>query len=283
MRLNCLLKSGRPQQAAAEFKALFARQRLQPFSQLLSRPALAALLQSLDEKRLARQVLFPAEERRRRRIQARAALQPLPRPEPPFPGRIRLSGPQLRPGPAAAARPPSRKIPASAEKILVKTRYPRRPRPRRGGTAAADRQELAPGPRAAVRPGADPGRARGSSPRPCRITSATSRPSREKDEEYWKTVWLLAWIHYRQDDKEKALEYFRLGSDSPVPGYRIASRYWQGKLEDGKQPGADRLSLLLLRGQGAGGQGALQGPAPGVSLPASTILPGSASWRSSRT
>ncbi len=80
--------------------------------------------------------------------------------------------------------------------------------------------------------------------------------SREKGEEYWKTVWLLAWIHYRQDEKEKALEYFRLGSGSPVLGYRIASRYWQGKLEDGPGAGAGRLSVFLLRGQGAGGQGA---------------------------
>ncbi|MBN2346364.1 MAG: lytic transglycosylase domain-containing protein [Candidatus Aminicenantes bacterium] len=58
----------------------------------------------------------------------------------------------------------------------------------------------------------------------------------QRDEEYWKTAWLLAWIYYRRGDRETALEYFRLGGDSPVPGYRIASRYWQGKLEGGDTP-----------------------------------------------
>ena len=107
--------------------------------------------------------------------------------------------------------------------------------------------------------------------------------SREKDDEYWKTVWLLAWIHYRQDEKEKALDYFRLGSDSPVPGYRIASRYWQGKLENGTAPELDALSVFLLRGQGAGGQGAASRTCTRSSSAASTTRPGGASWRSSRT
>ncbi|MCJ7524314.1 MAG: lytic transglycosylase domain-containing protein, partial [Candidatus Aminicenantes bacterium] len=59
--------------------------------------------------------------------------------------------------------------------------------------------------------------------------------SRERDEDYWKTVWLLAWIHYRQDDKKKALYFFRQGSGSPFMSYRIASRYWLNKLENRKQ------------------------------------------------
>jgi hypothetical protein len=59
--------------------------------------------------------------------------------------------------------------------------------------------------------------------------------SREQGEEYWKTVWLLAWIHYRQDRKDLALRYFQKGSTSPFLSYQIASRYWQSKLENSEQ------------------------------------------------
>jgi hypothetical protein len=59
--------------------------------------------------------------------------------------------------------------------------------------------------------------------------------SREQGEEYWKTVWLLAWIHYRQDRKDLALQYFKKGSESPFLSYQIASSYWQSKLENKKQ------------------------------------------------
>jgi hypothetical protein len=59
--------------------------------------------------------------------------------------------------------------------------------------------------------------------------------SLEQGEEYWKTVWLLAWIHYRQDRKDLALKYFQMGSEAPFLSYQIASRYWQSKLENKKQ------------------------------------------------
>jgi hypothetical protein len=59
--------------------------------------------------------------------------------------------------------------------------------------------------------------------------------SHEQGEEYWKTIWLLAWIHYRQDRKDLALQYFKIGSASPLLSYRIASHYWQSKLENSKQ------------------------------------------------
>lgn len=57
---------------------------------------------------------------------------------------------------------------------------------------------------------------------------------REPGEEYWKTVWLLAWIHYRQDRKHLARRYFKKGCESPLLSYRIASRYWLGKVENRK-------------------------------------------------
>ncbi|MEI6614196.1 MAG: lytic transglycosylase domain-containing protein, partial [Chrysiogenales bacterium] len=59
--------------------------------------------------------------------------------------------------------------------------------------------------------------------------------SHEQGEDYWKTVWLLAWIHYRQDRKDLARQYFQKGSESPFLNYRIASLYWQSKLENKKQ------------------------------------------------
>jgi hypothetical protein len=52
-----------------------------------------------------------------------------------------------------------------------------------------------------------------------------------RDDNYWKTLWLCAWIHYRENNKEKALDYFRRGMDSPVTPYKIASRYWYYRLK----------------------------------------------------
>jgi hypothetical protein len=60
--------------------------------------------------------------------------------------------------------------------------------------------------------------------------------SQEQGEKYWKTVWQLAWIHYRQDRKDSALQYFQKGSTAPFLSYRIASHYWQSKLENKDQP-----------------------------------------------
>jgi hypothetical protein len=55
-----------------------------------------------------------------------------------------------------------------------------------------------------------------------------------RDDDYWKTLWLCAWIHYRENNKKKALDYFKRGMDSPVTPYKIASRYWYYRLKKNK-------------------------------------------------
>lgn len=51
------------------------------------------------------------------------------------------------------------------------------------------------------------------------------------DANYWKTLWMCAWIHFRENSKEKALDFFERGMASSVIPYRIASRYWYHRLK----------------------------------------------------
>ncbi len=233
MRLSCLLRLGRAQQANAEFKGLFAQQPLLAFSRLLSRPALTGLLQSLDEDdwqdKFARLLkngeagefrralpysgfrdlnrLFRAEFAYRGRAyrQAREFLRvPLPQQYRPFAETILLK--------IAIREDPHLDV----EERLQRIGKDSRPLP----AVLFDIAQILVG--------------KGEFAKALPYYKRYLRLSQEKNEEYWKTVWLLAWIHYRQFDQEKALEFFRLGSDSPVPAYRIASRYWQGKLDGGK-------------------------------------------------
>ncbi len=235
MRLDSLIRTGRRPQALADFQLLFPRQGLQAFSRHLSRPDLAALLKGIGEdawhakfafllkngeggefrrelpysgfRELNR--LFGAEFAYKARAygQARQLLRP------PFTGRYRGAAEALR------IKMDMREDP----ELDVEERLQRL-----GGD-----------------PGLHPGLifdlaqilvGKGEFARALPFYQRYLELSREKDEEYWKTVWLLAWIHYRQNDRQQALDYFRLGSAASVPGYRIASRYWQAKLEDGKAP-----------------------------------------------
>lgn len=50
-----------------------------------------------------------------------------------------------------------------------------------------------------------------------------------EDPDYYKYLWVTAWIHYRSGDKEKAVQYFKKGSASPYAAYKIASSYWLNK------------------------------------------------------
>jgi len=235
MRLDSLIRSGRRAQAAAEFKALFPRQRLQPFSRLLSSRDLAALLNGLSEDDWRARFAFllenkeGAEFRRELPHSAFRDLNRLFRAEFAYQGRAYAQARQLLRAPFAG------KYRAAAEKILVKLDVRETPgldveeRLRR----IAAESPLAPGlyfDLAQILLG------RGEFSLALPYFERYLETCREQGEDYWKTVWLLAWIHYRQDDKEQALTYFRLGGGASVPGYRIASRYWQGKLEDGKIP-----------------------------------------------
>jgi hypothetical protein len=52
-----------------------------------------------------------------------------------------------------------------------------------------------------------------------------------KDANYWKTLWLCAWIHFRENSKDKALDFFKRGMASSIIPYRIANHYWYYRLK----------------------------------------------------
>jgi len=235
MRLSSLLQNKRPQQAAVEFKALFARQKLEPFSQFLSRPALAALLKTLEEKDWQAKFSFllkNAESGEFRRELAFSRFRDLNRlfqAEFAYLGRNYSQVRQL-----LRDRFPEKYQPW-AEKLLVKIDIRDDP----GLDIEARLQKISNNSPLYPELLFDLAQILAGKREFAKALPYYERylaTSVEKDDEYWKTVWLLAWIHYRQEDKEKALEYFRLGSDSTVPGYRVASQYWQSKLDSGKKP-----------------------------------------------
>jgi pentatricopeptide repeat protein len=49
--------------------------------------------------------------------------------------------------------------------------------------------------------------------------------------DYWKSLWICAWINYKKNNKNQAAYYFRQGIDSPILSYRIANRYWLQRLD----------------------------------------------------
>ncbi|MCP5047103.1 MAG: transglycosylase SLT domain-containing protein, partial [bacterium] len=55
-------------------------------------------------------------------------------------------------------------------------------------------------------------------------------PSTVMGPDYWKSLWLAAWLNYRENNKTAAANYFKMCTDSPVDSYKIASRYWLGRL-----------------------------------------------------
>ncbi|UCH93552.1 MAG: lytic transglycosylase domain-containing protein [Candidatus Aminicenantes bacterium] len=50
-------------------------------------------------------------------------------------------------------------------------------------------------------------------------------------ENYWKSLWISAWIHYNKNNKAQAAFYFKQGIDSPILSYRIANRYWLQRVD----------------------------------------------------
>ncbi len=235
MRLNCLLQVGRTLQAGKEFRELFTRQRLQVFSQWLSKPALASMLKGLNENDWFAKFSILLKNREGGEFGRETSycgfreLNRLFRAEFAYAGRAYGQARQL------LRAPLPEKYSAFGEKILVKMDIRIDP-----GLDVEERLQRI---------------GRNSSLYPellfdiAQILVGKSEfakalpyyerfleSSLQRDDDYWKTVWLLAWIHYRRDDKKKALEYFRLGSESTIPGYSIASSYWRAKLADGQAP-----------------------------------------------
>lgn len=49
--------------------------------------------------------------------------------------------------------------------------------------------------------------------------------------DYWKALWVSAWIQIKKNQKKLALAYFKKGKDSPVLPYRIANLYWTSQFK----------------------------------------------------
>lgn len=51
-----------------------------------------------------------------------------------------------------------------------------------------------------------------------------------QDSNYWKLLWLQAWLDYRDGQTETAARFFRKGTDSPIITYKVANSYWLGQV-----------------------------------------------------
>ena len=237
LRLDSLLRTGRQGAALAEFRPLFARHRLESFRSL-ARADLAALLKRLgeDDWRGKFADLLRANEggefRRLLPFSRHRDLNRLCHAEFAYAARAYGRARQL------LRAPLEERFRGDAARLRVKLDLRDKPDIDLDGLLAAP--ETAP----LVTPGLqfDIGQillGRGEFDRALpfyeRFFAAGGAPG-ERGDDYWKTAWLLAWIHYRRNERQEALTYFRLGGDSPVPGYRIASRYWQAKLEESAPP-----------------------------------------------
>jgi hypothetical protein len=82
-----------------------------------------------------------------------------------------------------------------------------------------------------------------------------TNPSLPKSEsEYWKALWLSAWIHLREKRKAEALECFEKGLQSDGETYRMANTYWYHRLKksDTARPMANfAFSYYYTRARGS--------------------------------
>jgi soluble lytic murein transglycosylase len=234
LRLDSLLKCDRRREAASEFKELFARGPLAPFARVLPRPALAAMLKGLNEGEwfakfsalkkngeggeFGRELPYSPFRELNRLFQAEFA----------YSGRNHARARRLLDAPF------SEKYQLHAEALQVKMDL----WDDAGAEVGERLRRIARDPGLASGLMFDLGQilvSKGEFARALPFCERYLRSARERGDDYWRTAWLLAWIHYRQNERDKALEYFRLGGGSPNPSYRIASRYWQGKLENDGQ------------------------------------------------
>ncbi|MFC2155911.1 transglycosylase SLT domain-containing protein [Acidobacteriota bacterium] len=51
-----------------------------------------------------------------------------------------------------------------------------------------------------------------------------------KDPDFYRILWITAWIHYRNNNREKAVQYFEKGSRSRFAAYKTANSYWLHRL-----------------------------------------------------
>lgn len=232
--LNSLLKNSQIERAQREFALLFINRNLAPFSKMVSRQALGAMLKRLDEDFWFNKFSFllktaaKGEFRHELPYCRYRSLDRLFKAEFAYLGRDYATSQILLQGGLGEKYQPF------AEKILLKIAVRLDPQAdildrlkvikknsRLYPELLFDAAQILVGKKEFAR--ALP------------LYSLYLEQSHEQGEEFWKTVWLLAWIHYRRDRKDLALQYFKKGSESPLLSYQIASRYWRNKLENKKQ------------------------------------------------
>jgi hypothetical protein len=232
--LSSLLKNNRPARAQGEFRLLFINRDLAPFAKMVSRPALLGMLQRLDEVFWFNKLSFLLKSDDKTELRQELpycrfrSLQRLFTAEFAYLEGDYLQSQKILQGGLGEKYQPF------ADKIMLKI------------AIRQDAQIDILGRLQAIKKNShlDPellfaaaqilvGKREFSRALP--LYSLYLQQSREQGEDYWKTVWLLAWIHYRQNQKDLARQYFQKGSEAPFLSYRIASRYWQSKLENGKQ------------------------------------------------
>jgi len=49
--------------------------------------------------------------------------------------------------------------------------------------------------------------------------------------DYWRILWISAWLNYQDKDKKAAVSSFQEGAHSPNISYRLANRYWLKRLK----------------------------------------------------
>ena len=233
--VDSLLKTGRHERAQVEFSRLFSSRHLELFSKVLPRPALLRLLQTLDEDwwlaKFSYLVTTGARSEFRRELPfcRYSLLAKLFKAEFAYLGRDYGQAQTLLQGAWAE------KYRSRVEKLRLKIALRRDPQADLSERLQAARKDPATYAQLAF----DLAQiliGQGEFEKALPLYAEYVEQKQEPDEEYWKTIWLLAWIHYRLDRKDEALTYFQKGCASPFLSYRIASRYWHGKLENGQAP-----------------------------------------------
>ena len=63
-----------------------------------------------------------------------------------------------------------------------------------------------------------------------RVVALTAESFPHKGPDYWRVVWICAWLNYQKNDKTAAVKYLQEGTYSPNFAYRVANHYWLQRL-----------------------------------------------------
>jgi soluble lytic murein transglycosylase len=58
--------------------------------------------------------------------------------------------------------------------------------------------------------------------------------------DFWKALWISAWIRLKKNQKTEALKYFNLGKNSPIVPYKVANSYWVYQMGESATVGIEK-------------------------------------------